>query len=276
MSKRLEIIIFDMDDTISESKTDIKEEMAHAISNLLSITQVGIISGCAYTQFTNQLLQPLEMYCPDIKNKYMYDPEDRAKGLYLMPSSGAQLYHYQNDTWVQRYNENLHLREKVEIYTVFELACEATNLHPLYTGEYGEIAEDRESQITFSMLGQRAPLEVKKPYDPDQSKRLRVASWMNGYFAGSGSNFEVTVGGASSMDVTRKGSNKGAGVDKLIAFLDFIPKERILFVADALFPGGNDYSVRSLGIDCIQVKNPEETLEVINCVLDKERRDASV
>lgn len=272
MSKKLEIIIFDMDDTISESKTDVGEEMAHAISNLLSTTQVGIISGCAYAQFTNQLLRPLEMYCPDIKEKYVYGGQDnRTGGLYLMPSSGAQMYYYNNGTWVQRYNENLHLREKVEIYKTFELACESTGLHPLKTGEYGEIAEDRESQITFSMLGQRAPLEVKKPYDPDQSKRLRIASWMNGYFAGNGTDFEVTVGGASSMDVTRKGSNKASGIDKLIAFLDFIPKERILFVADALFPGGNDYSVRSLGIDCIQVKNPEETLQVINCILDREK-----
>jgi len=168
--------------------------------------------------------------------------------------------------WAQIYNENLYLREKVEIYKAFELACDTVGIHPLKTGEYGEIAEDRDSQITFSMLGQSAPLAIKKPFDPDQAKRLKLAYWLNGYFYGKNLNYETTVGGASSMDITRKGSNKAAGVSKFLAFMA-TPKSEAVFVADALYPGGNDHSVIGTGVECIPTKNPEETKEIIRKLL---------
>ena len=36
---------------------------------------------------------------------------------------------------------------------------------------WGDVIEDRGSQITFSALGQQAPLEEKKKWDPDFAKR---------------------------------------------------------------------------------------------------------
>ena len=34
--------------------------------------------------------------------------------------------------------------------------------------------EDRRSQITFSALGQKAPLEAKQEWDPDYTKRSQI------------------------------------------------------------------------------------------------------
>jgi hypothetical protein len=40
----------------------------------------------------------------------------------------------------------------------------------------------------------------------------------------------------------------------------------MIYVGDALFPGGNDYPARSTGAACIQVANPNETKRVIEAI----------
>jgi glyoxylase-like metal-dependent hydrolase (beta-lactamase superfamily II) len=46
-----------------------------------------------------------------------------------------------------------------------------------------------------------------------------------------------------------------------------VPVDDMLFVGDALFPGGNDHPARRTGVVCIQVRDPEETKRVIEAVL---------
>jgi phosphomannomutase len=41
----------------------------------------------------------------------------------------------------------------------------------------------------------------------------------------------------------------------------------MLFIGDALFKGGNDYPARKTGVDCIQVRDPEETKRVIETII---------
>jgi hypothetical protein len=41
----------------------------------------------------------------------------------------------------------------------------------------------------------------------------------------------------------------------------------MLYVGDALFPGGNDYPVRETGVTCIQVRDPNETKRVIEAIV---------
>jgi phosphomannomutase len=41
----------------------------------------------------------------------------------------------------------------------------------------------------------------------------------------------------------------------------------MLYIGDALFPGGNDYPARGTGAVCIQVRDPDETKRVIETVL---------
>jgi len=192
---------------------------------------------------------------------------DALSRLYLMPASGSQLYYYYKG-WHCAYKESLNLREKVEIYNLFYEACAKVGILPS-TKSHGEIAEDRDSQITFSFFGQLAPLTIKKPWDPDQQKRLKVAMAMKEILK---DKYEVTVGGASSIDVTLKGRDKAYGMSKFIDY-EYQPfkykmnKDDVLFIADALFVGGNDHSVISTGVECISVKGPEETEKAIKSIL---------
>jgi hypothetical protein len=78
--------------------------------------------------------------------------------------------------------------------------------------------------------------------------------------------YDVKSGGSTSIDVTRHGINKAYGIRKLSEHLA-IPIEEMLYVGDALFPGGNDEVVKETGIPTRQVADPDETEEVIKELL---------
>jgi HAD superfamily hydrolase (TIGR01484 family) len=132
--------------------------------------------------------------------------------------------------------------------------------HPAKT--YGPVFENRGSQLTFSALGQKAPLRFKQKWDPNQQKRLRMRRLLRKQLP----NFEISIGGTTSIDVTRKGVNKTLCVEKLRERLSAERKD-MLFVGDALFKGGNDYIMKSTGIRCISVSGPKETKKLIRRII---------
>jgi len=243
------LVIFDLDGTLTESKARVTEKMAVEFSRLLRKAEVAVISGCAFKQFEEQFVLPLIAYS---------DPFPRLHQLYLLPTCGSQLYEYagRESGFSRMYHNDLTLREKVEIYN----AWQSSVLDKDFICEpYGEIAEDRGSQVTFSMCGQEAPLDVKKKYDPDGQKRKAIISAMESYLCGK---YEIRIGGTTSIDVTRAGIDKAYGINKLLEWLH-LKKEDLLFIGDALFPGGNDRAVKDMGVTCLQVAGPDETIQII-------------
>ena len=124
-----------------------------------------------------------------------------------------------------------------------------------------KLLKRRDSQITFSALGQKADLEEKKKWDPDFEKRKKMKVLLDDLLP----EFSVKLGGSTSVDVTRIGVDKAYGIKKLQEILSININE-MLFVGDALFPGGNDYPVKELGVTSIQVKNVEETKKIIEAI----------
>ena len=133
---------------------------------------------------------------------------------------------------------------------------------------WGELIEDRGSQITFSAVGQLAPLEEKKKWDPDFSKRKRMKAVLDKLIP----EFSVRLGGTTSVDVTRPGIDKAYGIGKLRDILGIAITE-MLFIGDALFPGGNDYPAKEAGVLSIQVRDPNETKRVIEAITACLERD---
>ncbi len=76
----------------------------------------------------------------------------------------------------------------------------------------------------------------------------------------------MRLGGTTSIDVTRPGIDKAYGIHKLRDMLH-IPIEQMLYVGDAIFPGGNDYAALQAGVDCIAVRDPEDTKRVIQTII---------
>ena len=153
------------------------------------------------------------------------------------------------------------MREVEDAY--FSSAKEVGIVFPEIT--YGSVFEERAgTQISFSPFGQEAPYEVKKDWDRDRGKRLAIREKMLPKIQQYG--LDVLIGGVSTMDVVAKGVNKAYFLDKLVEHLG-IKKEDVLYVGDAVFPGGNDYAPKEAGYDCINVESIKETKGIIEHVL---------
>ena len=73
-----------------------------------------------------------------------------------------------------------------------------------------------------------------------------------------------TWGGATSIDVTQ-GVDKAYGLKKL-SVSSGLALDAMMFIGDAIFPGGNDYPAKTLGLDTVRVRDPEETLAVVTAI----------
>ena len=76
----------------------------------------------------------------------------------------------------------------------------------------------------------------------------------------------MRLGGATSIDVTKHGIDKAYGIRKLRDVLH-IAIEEMIFIGDAVFPGGNDYPAKQAGALSIEVKDPHETKRVIEAII---------
>jgi HAD superfamily hydrolase (TIGR01484 family) len=240
------LIVFDLDGTLAKSKSSLDGEMAELLGKLLGVIKVAVISGGAWPQFQKQLLTNLPS-------------DDRLKDLLLLPTSGTRFLQY-DGKWNQLYAEDFSAAEKAKIIAALTLSFDESGLKP--ARHWGEIIEDRGSQITLSAMGQDAPLDEKKNWDPDFEKRKVIRKILDPLLP----EFSIGLGGSSSIDVTRPGVDKAYGIAKLTEVLGVSVREMI-FVGDALFPGGNDYPARRTGVDCIQVRDPDETKRVIETVI---------
>lgn len=247
----MRVLAFDLDDTLAVSKSPVDPAMAALLSRLLERVDVCIISGGRFEQFEAQVLRQLPI---DDARRYR---------LHLMPTCGTRYYRWGGADWHQVYAEDLAEPDKQRIIEV--LSTGAKELGLWEAQPWGDIIEDRGSQITFSALGQSAPPEAKYAWDPDGSKKRKLRE----YAAHRLTDLEVRGGGSTSIDVTRKGIDKAYGIGRLLQQLD-ITRDDLLFVGDRLDEGGNDYPVRAMGVPCVAVARWEETASYLEQLLARE------
>lgn len=238
------VVAFDLDDTLTVSKSRIDESMAGLLDRLLGRVDVCIISGGTFEQFETQVLRHLQA------------PPARLARLHVMPTCGTRYYTWSDGSWQRVYAHDLAAEEKSRIIEALTEA--ARDLGLWEPNPWGEIIEDRGSQITYSALGQQAPVAAKYEWDPDGSKKRKLRD----HVAGQLPDLEVRVGGSTSVDVTRKGIDKAYGIGVLMERLGVGPDE-LLFVGDRLGEGGNDYPVRSLGVRCVEVTGWPDTARYV-------------
>jgi phosphomannomutase len=241
------LIAFDLDGTLAESKQPLGEPMGAALAELLGVAHVAVISGGDWPQFEKQVASRLPV------------DADRSR-LWLMPTTGTKLFTHRDGTWSPVYAELFDDATKAKILTEFDAALVATGFVPEQT--WGERIEDRGSQITFSALGQQAPIDAKEHWDPDFAKRKIIQAELRGRLPG----LSINMGGATSIDITREGVDKAYGLTKLSAESG-IAIDEMIFIGDAIFPGGNDYPAKAMGMDTVRVRDPEETLAVIAAIV---------
>lgn len=245
----IKALIFDLDGTLTESKSTLTSEMGLVLARLIEQMPAAIMSGGSYAQFQKQLLAIM--------------PADaNFKNLYLFPTSAAQCYTWKDGSWEFLYNNPFTTEEKAQVLKALAESLKETGLDVPPPQLWGEQTEDRGSQITWSALGQQAPTPEKTAWDPDRKKRAPLQAALIKRLPG----FSIRVNATNSIDITRAGMTKAYGVHKLSEILA-LPIADMLYVGDALFPGGNDEIVKEAGIATRQIAGPAETKEVIEKVL---------
>ena len=200
------LVVFDLDGTLAASKSKLDTEMAFLLRDLLEVVDVAIISGGAWLQFERQVLSSL--------------PENALLNkLSILPTCGTQFYQFKGG-WKKLYSEDFTAEEKRKIVSSLKDAIAKAGYEVEKT--WGDIIEDRGSQITYSALGQRAPLQQKEKWDADFAKRKKIKAIVDTLIP----DFSVRIGGATSIDVTKPGIDKAYGIRKL---------------RDVLAPTGEDF-----------------------------------
>lgn len=206
----------DLDNTVTESRGKISDKMFELLSKLDNII---IISGAEYKQIRSQIG---DLNC------------------LVMAQNGNH-----NPFWKRFLTQE----EKDKILSHILATCP---VKPITL----DMLEDRGCQIGFSLTGHHAPMEIKKAYDPDGSKRMAILTSLP-----LPEGIECRIGGTTTMDYFAKGLNKGYNIKKILEILHWKPEE-CLYIGDALFPGGNDETVIGV-IPTHAVKNHEETYEYL-------------
>lgn len=242
-------MIFDLDGTLTESKSALTPEMGSTLARLLAAMPVAVMSGGAYVQFQKQFLGGM--------------PSDANLGnLYLFPTSAGQCYTWNDGEWHTIYENPFTPEEKSAILRALDESLKETGLDQSPPQLWGEQIEDRGSQISWSALGQQAPIAEKKAWDPDRSKRLPLRA----AFLARLSGFSVGVNATNTIDITREGITKAYGVQRFSEIIQ-MPIADMLYVGDGLFPGGNDEVVVPTGIPTERVYGPADTAAIIERVL---------
>ena len=240
------LIVFDLDGTLAPSKSSLAPQTAALLHDLLGIIKVSVISGGAWAQFEKQLLNDLPQNCC-------------LANLFLLPTCGTKFFQYK-EKWTELYSEDLTAEQRKEIIDSLDKAAKKAGYHAKKV--WGKVIEDRGSQVTFSALGQQAPLAEKEKWDADFAKRKKIKAILDKLIP----EFSIRMGGATSIDVTKPGIDKAYGIGKLRDTLHLTLKEMV-FIGDALFPGGNDYPAEKAGVVSIPVKGPDDTNLVIKTIL---------
>lgn len=286
------IIAFDLDSTLAESKQKLRYDMTELILKLLEKTNVAIISGGSYHQFERQILTSFKEVAMILKNTASAQSADGAgngglpaavsglatsstlaapnavpvlRRLILLPTNGSKRYDYDltKAEWKMTHMVHFPSELKERVFQTFEQLMLVGDEYQLPTKTFGPALEDRVTEITFSALGQEAPVDHKRAWDPDQSKRRKIKEYLDAALPDA----NISIGGMTSLDIMPKGSNKATGLEHLLNTLG-MEKDDMLYVGDALFPGGNDYSVLEAGIQTISVANPAETAKLIQSWLN--------
>jgi hypothetical protein len=251
------VLAFDLDGTLAPSKSAVPDRIAELLGELLKTFHVCVISGGKFEQFNNQLLSNLKA------------DQDELSKLHIMPTCGTRYYLYSlpSKSWDKVYAEDFSTDQKAKIIKTLQSVIHDLGLDKVKV--YGEQIEDRGSQISWSALGQdivdvlgEEGVRQKEAWDPDNSKKLKIRDMVAPLLP----EFEVRAGGTTTIDITKKGIDKAYGMQKLIEQLG-LSKEDVLFFGDKLQEGGNDYPVKAMGIDSLEVSDWQDTALALEAIL---------
>lgn len=236
---------FDMDGTLTPSRSKMEAEMQRAFGELASFTDVVVVSGAAKNQIVSQM--PNDSY----GDYWVLAQNGNAAFSRKLTPLWENVIPWDLKYWIFRWIHN-------SLY--YNCECKEWTAWPMPTED---LVEDRGCQVSYSMIGHHAPAEQKRAFDPDGRKRRQMLvdlPWTE-------RRIDVVIGGTTCLDFFLAGRNKGANVARLADEMGW-RRDECVYVGDQLYEGGNDNSVLG-AMPVIETRDTKETLEIINKLLQE-------
>lgn len=236
-------IFFDLDNTLTPSKSLILPEHAPILKQLSEKADVIVVSGHGAVDIRKHLTEAL------------------AGSYHTLGQNGNRA---ETRDGQLLWNRSLNDAQKAAIIAF----TDTLRRHLNYTvKDEDDIIDDRDSQIAYSLIGHHEDHAKKNAFDPKHEIRLGLLeTFATDVEKLKEANVEVRSGGTTVLDFFELGKNKGYNV---AAFIDAMgwKKEDCLYIGDALFPGGNDETVVGV-IPTHAVAGPDDTFKFIKEMLE--------
>ena len=215
MDKKIKLVAFDLDGTLTQHKTPLDDTNRAVLEQLSKHYKLVMVGAGNAMRIFNQL----GGFPMDVMGNYgmqlgLYNPE--TKTLDLVRNDCVPCDRESVDKRITM------LRER---FGFTEYAGENVEFH-----DYGG--------VTFPILGTKAKAEDKLAFDPDRSKRRKSSDIVVETFP----EFVVFVGGSSSFDMAPRPRDKYYALSNFCKELG-LSHDEVAYAGDDYGPGGNDESV---------------------------------
>ena len=215
MDKKIKLVAFDLDGTLTQHKTPLDDTNRAVLEQLSKHYKLVMVGAGNAMRIFNQL----GGFPMDVMGNYgmqlgLYNPE--TKTLDLVRNDCVPCDRESVDKRITELRERFGFTE--------------------YAGENVEFHDS--GCVTFPILGTKAKAEDKLAFDPDRSKRRKIYDIVVETFP----EFVVFVGGSSSFDMAPRPRDKFYALSNFCKELG-LSHDEVAYAGDDYGPGGNDESV---------------------------------
>jgi len=256
------LVLFDMDGTITGHREIIREDIAEKLIELCNYANIGIVSGSP--------IKYIEEQCYPIWDKKTIAFK---KKITILPCNGTQRYSYKKGVW--RCNHEVlmraHLGEEkyqslVRIILSMQQKLSEEKKYLILTGNF---ISYRNSVLNWCPIGRDSNTEDRRNFieiDNKESIRVRLLDRIRLLLAAREiDGVKATLGGQTSIDIYPE------GWDKTYA-LNHSRNKKNWFVGDRCFGDGNDRNIFERLIPertSYSTQSLDQTIDIINTIIEK-------
>ncbi len=263
MSKE-NIILFDMDGTLTPARMPIEEDIVGALNNLSNYAKIGIVTGSGMDYLLQQCSR---LWSRDFDNSV--DPNN----IMLMPCNGTQVYSWDKNLWKSTFS--LDMKSEIGavgyseiIYSILGSQIFFMKLYPSMPVS-GNFVSYRGSMINWCPIGRDCSRKDRATFS-DEDINNRIRKFLKQTFASRLSrdllsSLKITMGGDTSFDIYP------VGWDKSFA-LSHVKDKVSWFVGDRCFDDGNDRAIYEALLPekrAFSVDSTKKTIKVIDEIIGK-------
>jgi len=236
----IKLVCVDVDGTLCESRKQADNEMIDLLLRIKNKYHLALFSGADKKRIMWQVGD-------HIKHKAFFVGEYSASHI---------LFGCKISIYTRKLNEN----DKNKIRESINLIRDEKSMSVLDISDY---------QATYYLVPPTSPDKIRNEIDPNGDLRRLLIKQLKFYLP----NFEIRIGGKTSIDIQNKGISKKNGVDKLTKFLNLKPEE-VVFIGDRCFEGGNDWMENCY--KSYNVKSIEETKTILRDLIKQKKKKVCV